>query len=82
MGSAVLRPKIGSGPLSVPVRGRNFPPEDNVSGSKECFHMNGILCYPETEPHDVGLFEFLLEEVALDITLDLVMGLLEAFLVP
>ena len=44
--------------------------------------MRDILSYPETQPHDVGLFEFLLEEAALDITLDLVMGLLEAFLVP
>jgi hypothetical protein len=44
--------------------------------------MNNILSYPETRPRDSGLFDFLMGEVVLDITLELVMGLLEAFLVP
>jgi hypothetical protein len=44
--------------------------------------MRGILSYPETQPHDSGLFrrviEFLVDRVGLDNTLDLLTCLLEA----
>jgi len=44
--------------------------------------MRDILSYPETGPHDVGLFEFLVDGVGLENILDLLTYFLEVFLIP